>query len=121
MKPTNVSGDSEEILSASLSKCIRRFSGPPDRSGGKKGAGPRPPPALAAFAEAAQQLALAPERVAKVTKDRVFSLAVHPTPEKVVACAGDKWGGVGVWDVVGGSRKPAPHNFPPAIPRDLRQ
>ena len=38
-------------------------------------------------------------RVAKVVPDRIFSLAVHPTEEKVLVAAGGKWGGLGLWDV----------------------
>lgn len=37
---------------------------------------------------------------AKACKDRLFSVAVHPTTEKVLAMAGDKWGRLGFWDIV---------------------
>ena len=40
------------------------------------------------------------EQVAKVVPQRIFSLAVHPTESKVLAVAGDKWGRIGLWDVV---------------------
>ena len=40
------------------------------------------------------------EQVAKVVPQRIFSIAVHPTEGKVLAFAGDKWGRVGLWDVV---------------------
>jgi len=43
-------------------------------------------------------LAITPERVAKVVPDRIFSVAFHPGGEKLVAGAGDKWGKVGLWD-----------------------
>lgn len=44
--------------------------------------------------------ALVVQHVGKVTKHRIFSLAIHPMQEKVLAVAGDKLGGVGIWDVV---------------------
>ena len=40
------------------------------------------------------------EQVAKVVPQRIFSLAVHPTETKILAFAGDKWGRLGLWDVV---------------------
>lgn len=43
--------------------------------------------------------ALVVQHVGKVTKHRIFSLAIHPMQEKVLAVAGDKLGGVGIWDV----------------------
>lgn len=33
---------------------------------------------------------------AKVTNDRVFSMAVHPDPERCVVCVGDKYGTLGM-------------------------
>lgn len=39
-------------------------------------------------------------RKIKVCKDRLFSVAVHPSSTKVIAVAGDKWGQMGFWDVV---------------------
>lgn len=44
------------------------------------------------------------EWVAKVTPDRIISVATHPSESKLIACAGDKWGYIGLWDV------DAPHN-----------
>ena len=52
------------------------------------------------YLNAVNKMALTPNRVAKVTKDRVFSVAVHPTREKVLVMAGDKWGKIGFWDLV---------------------
>lgn len=43
---------------------------------------------------------LTAERVAKVVPERSFSLTVHPSATKVIAAAGDKWGKIGIWDVV---------------------
>jgi WD40 repeat protein len=39
------------------------------------------------------------EWVAKVTPDRIYSVASHPSESKMIACAGDKQGYVGLWDV----------------------
>ena len=39
------------------------------------------------------------ENVAKVVPNRIFSLAVHPSTEKLLVAAGGKWGNVGLWDV----------------------
>ena len=48
-----------------------------------------------------KNLRLPSENVAKVVPNRIFSLAVHPTTEKVLVAAGGKWGNVGLWDVNG--------------------
>ena len=40
-----------------------------------------------------------PEQVAKVVPERIYSVALHPTHEKTIAVAGDKWGHIGFWDV----------------------
>ncbi|XP_064601418.1 WD repeat-containing protein 76-like [Liolophura sinensis] len=42
---------------------------------------------------------LTSDRVAKVVPDRVFSVAIHPTRDKVLVAGGGKWGAVGLWDV----------------------
>jgi WD40 repeat protein len=39
------------------------------------------------------------EWVAKVTNDRIYSVEAHPSEDKLIACAGDKWGDIGLWDV----------------------
>lgn len=40
-----------------------------------------------------------PEQVAKVVPDRIYGMAVHPTMDKLLVCAGDKSGYVGIWNV----------------------
>ncbi len=40
------------------------------------------------------------DQVAKVVPQRIFSAAVHPSDSKILAFAGDKWGCLGIWDVV---------------------
>lgn len=39
------------------------------------------------------------ECVAKVTPERIYSVAAHPSENKLIACAGDKLGYIGLWDV----------------------
>ena len=39
------------------------------------------------------------ECVAKVVPDRIYSVAFHPSCSKIVTCAGDKQGYIGLWDV----------------------
>lgn len=37
--------------------------------------------------------------VAKVCPERIYSMAMHPSSSQVIACAGDKVGNVGIWNV----------------------
>ena len=37
--------------------------------------------------------------VAKVTPERIYSVVTHPSTSKLIVCAGDKVGHVGIWDV----------------------
>lgn len=37
--------------------------------------------------------------VAKVTPERIYSVTCHPSPHHIIACAGDKKGHVGIWNV----------------------
>ena len=50
--------------------------------------------------------------------ERIFSLAVHPSPTKLLVAAGDTWGRVGLWDVNAGDDAPVatfePHSRPVA-------
>lgn len=46
-----------------------------------------------------------PHCVAKVTPDRIYSVACHPSPDKLMVCAGDKQGYVGLWNVDGGKEE----------------
>ena len=36
----------------------------------------------------------------KAVPDRIFSVAMHPMESRLLAFAGDKWGKLGIWDVV---------------------
>ena len=40
-----------------------------------------------------------PDCVAKVVPDRIYSVACHPSPDKLIVCAGDKKGYLGFWNV----------------------
>ncbi|XP_014674896.1 PREDICTED: WD repeat-containing protein 76-like, partial [Priapulus caudatus] len=46
-----------------------------------------------------QAMAISAKRVAKVVPARIFSVAIHPSEQQTLVCAGDKWGHVGLWDV----------------------
>lgn len=45
-------------------------------------------------------LKLAAEQVAKVVPERSFSVAIHPCESRILAATGDKWGKLGLWDVL---------------------
>jgi hypothetical protein len=51
------------------------------------------------------------QNVAKVTPDRIYSLAAHPSPDQIVVCAGDKQGYVGLWNVDDTSKGEGVHLF----------
>ncbi|OWF46751.1 WD repeat-containing protein 76 [Mizuhopecten yessoensis] len=53
------------------------------------------------FMKGFSKMRLVAERVAKVVPNRVFSLDIHPSEDRVLVVAGDKWGAVGLWDVPG--------------------
>mmetsp|Transcript_12586 Transcript_12586/g.25160 ORF Transcript_12586/g.25160 Transcript_12586/m.25160 type:complete len:781 (-) Transcript_12586:525-2867(-) len=59
--------------------------------------------AVAGQDESAQQAAVCAFRcaerdVAKVVPERIFSLAFHPSTQKLLVAAGDKWGNLGLFD-----------------------
>lgn len=54
------------------------------------------------FVKDLNQLRLGEEGVSKVVPERIFSLAIHPAHDRTLVMAGDKWGKLGFWDVVGG-------------------
>ncbi|XP_028415093.1 WD repeat-containing protein 76-like isoform X2 [Dendronephthya gigantea] len=51
------------------------------------------------YKERISKLQVHPENVHKVVPNRITTMAIHPSCEKTVVCAGDKWGNVGFWDV----------------------
>ena len=59
----------------------------------------RTPMDAKAYRASLQSFALKEADVAKVTKDRTYSLAWLPSTDKLLIAAGDKSGRVGLWDV----------------------
>ena len=54
------------------------------------------------FVQEYKQMVISDDLMAKVTPDRIFSLAIHPSAhESPLIAAGDKSGHVGLWNVVG--------------------
>ncbi|XP_062998356.1 WD repeat-containing protein 76 [Elgaria multicarinata webbii] len=39
------------------------------------------------------------DSVAKVVKNRIYSVAIHPSESRTLVAAGDKWGQIGLWDL----------------------
>lgn len=72
---------------------------------------------LKTFLQNFSKVQITEERVRKVVKSRIFSVAVHPTVDKILVGAGGKWGAVGLWDVNQGLSEDAavlyyPHSNP---------
>lgn len=55
---------------------------------------------ISSYVKKLMQTSITEELVQKVASQRLFSLTVHPTADKIIVCAGDKWGRLGLWDVV---------------------
>ncbi|GAB1611267.1 WD repeat-containing protein 76-like [Argonauta hians] len=54
---------------------------------------------LKSFLSGFSKVEVTESRVRKVVESRIFSLAMHPSQEKVLVGAGGKWGSIGLWDV----------------------
>jgi len=52
-----------------------------------------------------KELHVKPADVAKVTENRITHVWIHPAEQKLLVCAGDKSGFLGVWDVDSGDSK----------------
>lgn len=52
------------------------------------------------YKTAVQGLGINEEHVVKLVPNRIFSLTFHPAKYKTLLFAGDKWGNLGIWDVV---------------------
>ena len=52
------------------------------------------------YIKSLSRLTLTEDRVAKVVPQRIFSVAIHPSMDKVITACGDKWGRLGLWFVV---------------------
>jgi len=61
----------------------------------------RDEPPLPDFLSLYKNTCMTESTVCKVTPHRVFSLAWHPADSPLLA-AGDKWGHIGLWDMVSG-------------------
>lgn len=55
---------------------------------------------LFSYKKAMQSLEITEGHVAKLVPHRIFSMAFHPAKYKTLVLAGDKWGNLGIWDVV---------------------
>jgi len=52
------------------------------------------------YRSALKNMRITEEKVVKVVKDRIFSAAFHPCSSSLLMAAGDKWGKVGLWNLV---------------------
>lgn len=52
------------------------------------------------YCAALETMRITEENVAKVVKDRIFSAAFHPCTSSLLMATGDKWGQVGLWNLV---------------------
>ena len=52
------------------------------------------------YKTAIQGLGIDEQHVVKLVPNRIFSLTFHPAKYKTLLFAGDKWGNLGLWDVV---------------------
>ncbi|XP_035670325.1 WD repeat-containing protein 76-like isoform X2 [Branchiostoma floridae] len=95
MAATNVKGDGKG-LADSFQQELHRLAKTPIPKGEAK---ERLTVTQESFLKSVQSMAITEERVAKVTPERIFSVAVHPSTTKMLVCAGDKWGRLGLWDV----------------------
>ena len=55
---------------------------------------------LLRYKKAIEKLSIADDHAAKVVPERIFSIIMHPMESKLLVFAGDKWGKVGVRDLV---------------------
>ena len=56
------------------------------------------------YTKAIEKLSIADDHAAKVVPDRIFSIIVHPMVSKILVFAGDKWGKIGVRDLVSNTK-----------------
>ncbi|XP_038606137.1 WD repeat-containing protein 76 isoform X2 [Tachyglossus aculeatus] len=73
------------------------------------------PSSLESYRASLSGMAVSEETVCKVTKDRIFSLAVHPSESRLLVAAGDRLGQVGLWDLDRGPKAAGVHTFAPHI------
>jgi len=70
---------------------------------------------LIKFRRELSKLTLSPERIAKVVPQRIFSMAVHPTESELLLAVGDKWGNLGLWNVLSDSGSESVQLFQPHV------
>ncbi|XP_028926319.1 WD repeat-containing protein 76 isoform X2 [Ornithorhynchus anatinus] len=73
------------------------------------------PSSLESYQASLSGMAISKETVCKVTKDRIFSLAVHPSESRLLVAAGDRQGQVGLWDLDQGPAGAGVYTFAPHI------
>ncbi|KAH0620146.1 hypothetical protein JD844_014779 [Phrynosoma platyrhinos] len=54
---------------------------------------------LESYEASLHRMVLGGDSVAKVVRNRIYSIAVHPSESRTLVAAGDKWGQVGLWDL----------------------
>ena len=94
MLPTNISDSSEENSSTKVEEMLKDIKNSPNDDSKES------QQELQTFCRSFSKMKITPQQVAKVTKERIYSVAIHPSREKVLVCAGDKSGSLGMWDVV---------------------
>jgi hypothetical protein len=91
--------DAERFVREDVSEAARDCAvlvASPSRKNGSNSSSP----SSSALLERVQKLRVDDDAcVAKVTPDRIYGIAVHPTPRSLLVCAGDKSGHVGIWKV----------------------
>ncbi|NXE95794.1 WDR76 protein, partial [Menura novaehollandiae] len=70
-------------------------------------------PDIKRYQESLSSMVLSEENVRKVVKARVCSMAIHPSESTILVAAGDKWGHIGLWNVVSGWSEEGAHIFIP--------
>ncbi|NXM40138.1 WDR76 protein, partial [Gymnorhina tibicen] len=72
-------------------------------------------PDIKRYQESLSSMVLSEENIRKVVKNRVCSMAIHPSESTILVAAGDKWGHIGLWNVSCRSEEGAhifiPHSF----------
>ena len=94
MLPTNITDRSMENSSTKVEEMLKDITNSPNNDSEES------QQELQTFCQSFSKMKITPQQVAKVTKERIYSVAVHPSREKVLVCGGDKGGRLGMWDVV---------------------
>ncbi|KAL7498192.1 hypothetical protein ACHAWT_006086 [Skeletonema menzelii] len=92
----------QQFMKQSLSDVTKTYSSTSRRKGSPNSVQNIPGKSISSKALRSNLNALSLESetcVAKVTPERIYSVACHPNPSHIIACAGDKRGHVGIWNV----------------------